>query len=444
MRVEMDSGPFVTVCSYLYDLNHDVVDTVNRLSSGLDACGAMAGDDTCGEAWAAQYDPAAAKAVQAGCDLGDAGAHLANITNVALVNHQAADGGAMLSGPPPFQGSDGDENPNHYAVSLSAPAPSSAQGGTGDVPGWWHWLAGHLEGWFWPDADTGKLRSAGSTWSKAATELTATTYLVDGAIGDYALITSPEVHAANRALNDLKHHVTELAGAFTDLGKACTQYAQDVDDKHQEIEDELASFIEWTIGIEVGGAILGALTFGGGEVAAQAAEGAEIANAASKVRRVLQALLELARGVATTITAILTRITEALGEIGRFLKGGKQIAEIEEASTADAMAAVRTMGAQGERDAQIVKNTTRIPAPSGKAAYRIPDELTSTQLGEVKNVAKQGWSSQMRDFYDYASGQVPPLNMVIYVRQNTQIVGKLAQLVADGDITIIRKLPAVT
>jgi len=65
MRVEMDSAPFVTVCSYLYDVNHDVVDTVDRLSSSLDACGAMAGDDTCGEAWAAQYDPAAAKAVQA-------------------------------------------------------------------------------------------------------------------------------------------------------------------------------------------------------------------------------------------------------------------------------------------------------------------------------------------------------------------------------------------
>jgi hypothetical protein len=29
------------------------------------------------------------------------------------------------------------------------------------------------------------------------------------------------------------------------------------------------------------------------------------------------------------------------------------------------------------------------------------------------------------------------------VRQNTDIVGKLAQMVADGDITIIRKLPAV-
>ncbi|MGA8248027.1 MAG: putative toxin [Nocardioides sp.] len=350
MRVEMDSGPFVTGCSYLYDLNHDVVDTMSTLTNALDACGAMAGGDTSGEAWAAQYDPAAAKAVQAGCDLGDAGAHLANLTDVALVNHRAADGGAMLSGPPELQRSDGDENPDHYGESISAPAPPTAKGGTGDVPGWWHWVAGHLEGWFWPDADTGRLRSAGAAWAQAASELTATTYLIDGAIGDYLLITSPEVNAANRALTDLKGHVTDLASAFGDLGEACTQYAQDVDDKHHEIE---------------------------------------------------------------------------------------------EASTADAMAAVRTMGAQGERDAQIVKNSTRIPAPSGKAAYRIPDELTSTQLGEVKNVAKQGWSSQMSDFYDYASSQVPPLKMVIYVRQNTQIVGKLAQLVADGDITVIRKLPAV-
>ncbi|MBO0846256.1 MAG: hypothetical protein J2P22_12665 [Nocardioides sp.] len=443
MRIDVDSTSFVTVCSYLYDMNHDVVDSMNTLVSALGGCGAMAGSDTCGEAWAAQYDPAAAQAVEAGCRLGDAAAHFANLSNAALVNHRAADGGAQLSGPPEFQGSNGDHNPDHYGESLVTGAPPSAKGGTGDVPGWWHWLAGHLEGWFWPDADTGKLRTAGAAWSRAASDLTGTTYLIDGAIADYALITSPEVHAATGALGDLRSHVTDLATAFTDLGRACTQYAQDVEDKHQEIENELQSFLEWTAGIEIGGAILGALSFGLGEGGAQIVEGAEIANAANRVRRVLEALLELARAVAETVSTILARIGETLGKITGFLRGGPEIAEIEEAGATDAMAAVRTMSAQGERDAQIVKNTTRIDAPSGKAAYRIPDELNSVQLGEVKNVARQGWSSQLSDFYDYATSQAPPLKMVLYVRQDTTIVGRLAQLVADGEIDIVRKLPAV-
>ncbi len=90
------------------------------------------------------------------------------------------------------------------------------------------------------------------------------------------------------------------------------------------------------------------------------------------------------------------------------------------------MAGVRATGATGEAMAGIVKNTTRIPSASGKAAYRIPDELNSSVLGEVKNVKSLGWSSQISDFYNYATAR--GLESRLYVRPDTVFRGQLAKL----------------
>jgi hypothetical protein len=52
------------------------------------------------------------------------------------------------------------------------------------------------------------------------------------------------------------------------------------------------------------------------------------------------------------------------------------------------MAGVRAAGRTGEEMAGIIKNTDRIPSASGRAAYRIPDELNPSVLGEAKNVSQ--------------------------------------------------------
>ncbi|MGH3301024.1 MAG: putative toxin [Streptosporangiaceae bacterium] len=46
--------------------------------------------------------------------------------------------------------------------------------------------------------------------------------------------------------------------------------------------------------------------------------------------------------------------------------------------------------------------TDRIPSLSGTAAYRIPDELNSSVLGEVNNVSSLSYTNQLRDFAAYA------------------------------------------
>ncbi|SDI90723.1 RHS repeat-associated core domain-containing protein [Frankineae bacterium MT45] len=102
------------------------------------------------------------------------------------------------------------------------------------------------------------------------------------------------------------------------------------------------------------------------------------------------------------------------------------------------MAAVRAKGVAGEQMAGIVKNTRRIESATGTKAYRIPDELNGTTLGEVKNVANQGFTSQIQDFLAYANSNGLQFNL--YVRQSTTFAPQLQQLIDTGAITRVPNL----
>jgi hypothetical protein len=278
----------------------------------------MAGTDTGGAEWAGVYDPAAGQLVQAGCSMSDALANMANLLNGSLTNHAGADHAAMLYPGAPAAYS-GDSNPDHATSSISAPAPPAALGGTGGQPGWWHWIASHVGGLLWPDADTGKLRTAGAAWTTAGSAISNQQWSLYAADTALYAITSPEMDDVHKACTSIQTHLDDLGTAFTAIGNACNDYAQHVDDKHQEMEDELKSFVEWTIGIEAGGAILGALTFGAGEALAQIGEGAEVANAAQKVVRILNELIALARTVKTAIEAAVEAIGELAASLAKFV-----------------------------------------------------------------------------------------------------------------------------
>ncbi|WGL53950.1 hypothetical protein P5P86_09010 [Nocardioides sp. BP30] len=348
LPVEVDSTGYVDAVGQLAGANRAVVDAVDSLTDVLYASGAMAGTDTGGEEWARQYDPAAAQLVQAGCSMGDALANMANLLNGSLANHEGAEHAALMYPGMPAAAS-GDTDPAHGTESLSAPAPPSAAGGTGDQPGWWHWIAGHVGGLLWPDADTGKLRGAGAAWVKAGASITDQQYAVDAADGALYAIVSPEMDDVHGACREISGHLGTLGGACAAVGKACDDYARHVDDKHKEIEDELRSFIEWTIGIEAAGGLLSVVTVGISEAAAQAAEGAEVANAASKVIRILNELIELARTVKTAIETAIKSIGEVVLKLGKFVNA-KLVTALEKAGVGVA---------RGERPAALLAELDR-------------------------------------------------------------------------------------
>jgi hypothetical protein len=93
----------------------------------------------------------------------------------------------------------------------------------------------------------------------------------------------------------------------------------------------------------------------------------------------------------------------------------------------------------GEDLAGIVKNTDHIPSASGTASYRIPEELNSTTLGEVKNVSRLSYTNQLRDFAAYAKDNGLEFNL--YVRGGTRVSGPLQAAIDSGDSNLIRRLP---
>ncbi len=112
----------------------------------------------------------------------------------------------------------------------------------------------------------------------------------------------------------------------------------------------------------------------------------------------------------------------------------------EEAGTAEAgMAAVRAAGQEGEDQAGIVQGAkVRIPSATGTAAYRVPDALTDTTLTEVKNVGNLSYTSQLQDFYAYASSTGRAFNLV--VRSSTVLSAPLQAMVDSGQINLLRTL----
>ena len=98
---------------------------------------------------------------------------------------------------------------------------------------------------------------------------------------------------------------------------------------------------------------------------------------------------------------------------------------------------VRT-GQIGEELAGIAAAKIRVPIP-GTLRTRIPDELTATTLREIKNVAYQPRTMQVRDFLEYAKNA--GVKFVLEVRGNTQLSKPLQQLVDEGVIELRRTLP---
>jgi len=103
------------------------------------------------------------------------------------------------------------------------------------------------------------------------------------------------------------------------------------------------------------------------------------------------------------------------------------------------MAKVRKIGQLGEDAAGIVaKNKRQIKSLTGKANYRIPDELTDFHLREVKNRAHVGFTSQIDDYFRFARSK--NLDFILDVRRNSRISETLLELEDKGLIIIRRYL----
>ena len=83
------------------------------------------------------------------------------------------------------------------------------------------------------------------------------------------------------------------------------------------------------------------------------------------------------------------------------------------------------------------KNTTRITNPlfSTKSGYRIPD-VYGGLVGEVKNVATQGWTRQLNEYSLLAGKKGKPF--VLEISQRTEVLPSLQNAMDKGLVEVIR------
>jgi len=93
----------------------------------------------------------------------------------------------------------------------------------------------------------------------------------------------------------------------------------------------------------------------------------------------------------------------------------------------------RQLGRAGEDAAGIVQGAKqRIPSVTRPGRHRVPDELTEVTLREIKNVANQSNTSQLRDFLEYAKNT--NRTFILETRATTKISGPLQDLIDEGKI----------
>ncbi|HEX4471749.1 MAG TPA: hypothetical protein VH085_07265, partial [Nocardioides sp.] len=331
MRMDVDTSAYASASQRFSWGNHAVVEAVTGTSVTIDGGGGMAGADVGGAAFARQYDAAAWPLLRAGADLGESMGGLAHLLDASLANHEGADFAARIAGPLAAEGhpgGSGDGAPDVRTETLLAPKPPSAAGGTGEVPAWWHWVSAHLQGLLWPDADTGRLRTVGQAWIGGAGDLESSATYAQDAATELGVVFSPEVHDARTTCHDVAQRAVSLGGAYRQIGQACVDYADAVDDHRHQVEDAVADFIKWTILIEGAGVLLSEV---GGELVAQGAEAARIANAAQRIVGILKPLVELAEALASRLFE-LVRLAASVLERLKAILGARVVRATEEAA----------------------------------------------------------------------------------------------------------------
>ncbi|HEX5495989.1 MAG TPA: hypothetical protein VFX70_15580 [Mycobacteriales bacterium] len=281
----------------------------SALTGGLQGCAAMAGSDPGGTAWAAQYDPAAAATVGMITDLANACTQIAALLEQTGFNHGMAESASdpTRGVPTPPDRTSYVVPTNNNMVCIPGHDVPLAAGGSGSAPHGWG-IVQHAVGYVWPDGDPEKLRKAATAWGRAASALDAVASFVPEALEAIRAQRSPEVNDAVTVCSSMGDHISAAADECRALASACTQLAGHIDQAHHDIEHELVSLLEWTVGIEAGGAILGAITFGSADVGAQAVEAGRIAVTAAKIAEIIRTLVAAARTVAETVSGVLGRV----------------------------------------------------------------------------------------------------------------------------------------
>lgn len=271
---------FTTAGKGFCRVHDEAAETVTRLVSTLAGCGRCAGTDTMGQAWSRVYDPAATSAMEATAVIVGAG-QLSDLLNTAGANHDNANTQSSVTRPcggaPSRLTWRGTPGPTGTRTScVPPPTPGRARG-----------------------ASCGTLQATFRRWCRWVQQQ-----------------QSPEVPGAVTACEGLSRNMMTVADEFAVLGKACADYAGNIDEAHSKVLHELVTLGWQTGAIEGIAAVAAFSTFGGSEVAGQVVEAERLAVIGARIAGVLGAATLSA---APTIPAVAS-FGQVVDELGPLLE----------------------------------------------------------------------------------------------------------------------------
>jgi hypothetical protein len=324
----VDSAPLLDASSGFEHGNQGAALVHDTLLSRLSSCGAMAGDASIAEEFAAAYDEAAAAALSAVGDLVDAFSACGRLTAATLTNHGHAENRSVISGRTVFTGTPCVAG---YVAVLSCSLPSSLGGDLSGLPSWASWILDQIEGFVWPDADTDRLRAAASAWRAASFQVADLSAYCSSAIRSFSLLSSPEVPVAVEVTSGLSDRCAAVADQCATLARACDAYADHVDEQRAAILDLVHDLLRDAVIIEGIGIVLGVVTGGATAASATAINAARIAAAAPRLLRINETLRTLASTCAGPLRFAATALRDVRLELAVFRNARITVASVYKA-----------------------------------------------------------------------------------------------------------------
>lgn len=327
--IEIDTRSYVDSADAFESANRAAAHAHEQLLSALAGCGAMAGDASVAAEFAGAYDDAADAALSAVAGLVDAFATCGRLTSASLDNHGRAENRSVISGRTVYSGSG---CPDGFVAVLPASLPSALGGDPSGIPGWANWVLDQVEGFVWPDADTGLLREAADAWCTAAHRVGGLDRHCRTAVASFERLRAPEVPDAVAVAQAMAARCHRVADQCDALATACEQYADHVESQRAAVLDLVHDLIRDTVIIQGAGLLLGTVTFGTTAAGAAAVNAARIAAAAPRFLRILETLRTLAAAAAAPLKLAASTLRDVRGELAVFRNARTTLASTHSAA----------------------------------------------------------------------------------------------------------------
>lgn len=325
--------------------------TYQGLSDAVSGFAGMAGDDYTSDEFVANYDDAAQAVIDGWRDLVAGLAGMSRLLWMTAGNHRSANKASVYqANPPVYDGDQFDALPDSTVTVGSVSVPTAKGAESSDTPALWDLITDYLEGWTWPGADTGTLRTAASSWRQLETTLDALLMpYLDSAESQLEGQRSPEIADVRTVIADLKLDIEQLGLCCKDLGDACENYATRVEAVREAVRGILKDLaIEAGITVVAAGVIT-FFTAGLGAGGGAAVAGWRLAAAG---RRVIHAFTAMKAAVKVAAVARLMRVASKVPLIGKRFKRISEAANVaKHAKYKDALR--RAMGKPATKDPKL-------------------------------------------------------------------------------------------